>query len=132
MDLHAVAGSLCHLTGPATRGIEKLAQKFVIELLTEEGSMPYLPKHGCRFLSRLRRSVRTEFDVIVAFAAAYNKVKRSLRSEHTRRVPKDERLAGAYLTSIMVQPGGVLILEIAVRNTLGEVATILTPAIKIG
>lgn len=131
IDIKAVHHGQCTLAGDPVSGIEKLCQKFVLELLTETGSMAFLPKRGCQFLTRLRQHARTEFDVIVAFSGAYHKVRRALRAEENRRIPKDERLASAYLTRIIIQPGGVLLLELAVRNMVGVVATVLTPPIQL-
>ncbi len=131
MDLRVLYADRCTLAGATEvlHGVTQVGQKFMLELLTELGSMIYLPQQGCNFLQRLRKHSKTEFDVIVAFSSAHNKVRRTLRSEETKYTPPNERFADAYLTQIIIQPGGVLVLEIAVRNMLGEVVQFTTPPI---
>lgn len=58
-------------------GIKKLAQHFIIELLTELGSVKYLPNKGCRFLKYIK-SATTEFDVFSAFNAVKHRIKNNL------------------------------------------------------
>jgi len=132
-DLNVIRDGRCSLHSAHTevRGIDKLGQKFVLELLTEEGSMLYLPKRGCRFIPRLRHRAKTEFDIVVAFAASYHKIRRNLRSEASKHTPSDERLAVAYLTQITIYPGPVLVLELVIRNVAGDVTQIETPPINL-
>jgi hypothetical protein len=110
-------------------GTMKLGQRVMLELLTEEGSMHYLMNAGCSFLPRVRRS-KSEFDVLVAFAAAKSKIKRTLRAENTIATPMTERLADMIVRQITLNEGYVTV-TIIVTARSGTRVKVTTPPIKL-
>jgi hypothetical protein len=42
-------------SGKITTGVQKLAQRWLLEFLTETGSIPALPDRGCLFMRQARR-----------------------------------------------------------------------------
>lgn len=114
---------------PARRvsGIEKLGQRFILELFTEQGSIPYLSSRGCDFATNLRRGwVLTEYDAFAAFAAAVLQAAANLQAEDSTSDPDDERLAGAQLVSLSVAPETTT-LTIAVHSVTGSSTTLQVP-----
>lgn len=87
-------------------GAQKLAQRWALEFLTEEGSMPGLPERGCGFMQRVRQGrLRTQADVIAAFNTSGIAVTRNLRNEEYDGMPADERFLSADLLSVAFLPG---------------------------
>lgn len=93
-------------SGAITTGIQKLAQRWLLEFMTEQGSMPGLPERGTNFM----RAARTgQFSVPITvraqFAAANLIVTRNLRNEETDDMPPDERFSDAELLNVAILPG---------------------------
>jgi hypothetical protein len=87
-------------------GIAKLAQRYVLEFLTERGSMPYRAGRGCDFMTKLRLGyLRHESDVFAAFALASADVLDNLLDDEADATPADERLASATLAGVQIFPG---------------------------
>lgn len=87
--------------GALIAGIQKLVQRFLLELLTEKGSMRYLPSRGSTFLIDLHSSRwRTPADVTASFSAALVDVRRNLIGEESEADPPDERFLSASLLSV--------------------------------
>lgn len=79
----------------------KLAQRWVIEFLTEKNSMPFANNRGCSFVTRLRSGrVRTEHDLFTAFAASNVDLSRNLRGEESSTDDARERYAGSKLLGL--------------------------------
>jgi hypothetical protein len=95
-------------SGKICTGVQKLAQRWLLEFLTETGSMPGLPTRGCIFM-RLARTggFRTRRNVGAVFAAAGMVINRNLRQEETDDMPADERFGTATLVSAAVMPGDI-------------------------
>ena len=116
----AAAGMLC-------TGIQKLSQRFVLELLTERGSMFYLPDRGTQFMTRFRLGyMRTEADVFVAFNFALNDAELRLTAEELDTDPADERYAGATLDLVTIADG-VVILHVTLRSMAGTGREVIMP-----
>jgi hypothetical protein len=129
-DIRVIASGACQL-GRGEKPLEgprRLGQKFIIELLTETGSMRYLPRRGCHFLARLRKAALTEYDVLVAFVAARHQIRRHLRSEEKGGLPLDECFSGATLDGIAINDD-MLQLDITVRSKAGAAVRVMTPPI---
>ncbi len=109
-------------------GLALLAQRFLLELLTERGSMYYLPKRGCDFIARLRKA-KTEFDIIVAFAAARAQLKRNLRNDE-KELPLDACYKSASVGQMSIS-NSEIVLEFVVRSRSNETITITTPVLKL-
>lgn len=113
--------------GEVVAGILKLSQRFLLELLTEKGSMPYLPQRGNTFIARAREgSLRTQFDALAAFSAALLDIRTNLQSEEKDTDPDDERYADAQINSITVYPGR-LTLNVSVSSRAGTSRKVIAP-----
>lgn len=110
-------------------GIYRLAQRFLLELLTVQGSMRYLPKRGCNFIKSLQQTVITEFDVFIAFAIAKRDIARNLRNEDKTNKPH-EKYKNCKLNRITLDNDGIII-ELIVLNAAGSMLTFTTPQIKL-
>jgi hypothetical protein len=116
----AAAGQLC-------TGIQKLAQRFVLELLTEAGSMLYLPNRGTKFMIQFRQGyLRTETDVFIAFNLALNDLELSLAAEELATDSPDEVYANATLDSVTILNGGVS-LHVTLRSQAGTAREVIMP-----
>lgn len=92
-------------SGKLCVGIQKLAQRWLLEFFTETGSMPGLPERGCNFLAVARGGgFRSQINVRGAFADAEAIIQRNLLDEEYEGMPADERLASAELVSISISP----------------------------
>jgi hypothetical protein len=92
-------------SGLVITGIQKLAQRFVLEFLTDKGSMKYLPARGGTFLANARAgSLRTEVDVFTSFELALGSIESALLAEENSTDPDDERYLFAELTNIVFTP----------------------------
>jgi hypothetical protein len=116
----AAAGMLC-------TGIQKLAQRFVLEMLTEQGSMLYLPDRGTTFMIRLRQGyLRVEADVFIAFNLALNSAELSLTAEESNTDPADERYAGASLDLVIITVD-TIILHVTLQSRAGNTRQVILP-----
>lgn len=89
--------------GRVATGIAKLLQRFLIELLTDIGSIPYLTHRGTSFVRELRAGLfHNAIDVSARFAAAAATAGKNLQSDDDEDTPDDERFARAELTSIQM------------------------------
>lgn len=110
-------------------GIRRLAQRVLLELLTDHGSMPYQSRRGCTFVRRCRAGM-SEYDVIVAFAAARSRIKRLLKTDVTADTPKNEQLADMRLGGIFLG-NGQLIAAVLVISRAGDAVQVDTPPIPL-
>jgi hypothetical protein len=116
----AAAGQLC-------TGVQKLAQRFVLELLTEKGSMLYLPGRGTTFMIQFRQGyLRTETDVFIAFNLALNDLELSLTAEELATDPDDERYALATLDSVSIL-SGTIVMHVTLRSLAGTSRKVIMP-----
>lgn len=114
------AGMLC-------TGVQKLAQRFVLELLTEQGSMLYLPDRGTTFMIRFRQGyLRVEADVFIAFYLALNDLELNLTAEELATDPFDERYGSATLDSVTILAGTV-VLHITLMSLAGTSRAVILP-----
>lgn len=117
-------------SGQICVGVQKLAQRWLLEFLTEQGSMPGLPTRGSEFM-RVARSggFRTRLNVSAAFAAANMTIRRNLVAEEYAGMPDDEKFASAELLSATVLPtfnadrnSGTTIIYLNMRVKINSVA----------
>jgi len=93
------AGEIC-------TGIQKLAQRFLIKLMTKKGSRKYAPDEGTNFMLKIQQGrIRTETDMYAAFQLAELAAGRQLRAEETDADPDDERYRKTSMTALTVSPG---------------------------
>lgn len=114
-------------SGQICTGIQKLAQRWALEFLTETGSMLGLPARGCTFMTMLRSgALRTQSDVMAAFATANLFITRALRKEEYTGMPDDERFDSAELTSVALLPG-YMNLSVMVNSAAGDARAVILP-----
>lgn len=114
-------------SGALTTGLQKLSQRFLLELLTVRGSLVYLADRGTTFLLELRSGqLRTTADVMDAFARAEHYARGPLRREQSDTDPADERYQKAELLAATLS-GDRLSLRIRVISAAGSDAVIIYP-----
>lgn len=114
-------------SGALIAGIQKLAQRFVLELCTEKGSMKYLPERGCDFMLDAKiGGWRTPAEVESSFNGAMIDIERNLMEEEADSDPLDERFASATLDAVSLASDRV-VLHITVLSRAGASRTVLYP-----
>lgn len=114
-------------SGALISGIEKLAQRFLLELLTELGSLRYLPGRGCLFLIEARQGLwRSAGDVVASFNSSLLLVKRNLMADELESDPNDERFGEAELESVSLTRD-LAVLRVNLTSLAGETRKILYP-----
>ena len=115
-------------SGLVCTGIVKLAQRFLLELLTEQGTIPYDPLRGTTFMRELRLGlVPTTVDAEISFALALDQAKLRLQLEETDAMPGDERYGRAELLSLTIAPADTLKLRIQLTSLDGTGVTLILP-----
>jgi hypothetical protein len=115
-------------SGALITGIEKLVQRFLIELLTEQGSLDYQLARGTFFMTSLRAGVvRTSQDLFAEFSSAEVDVRDNLQLEEDfANDPADERYRAAELISASLF-GDTATLTIRVDSVAGDSRTVIYP-----
>lgn len=87
--------------GKIVTGGAKLAQKYVVILMTEKGSIPYAPKRGSNFIGILKMNgMYTEADFLTAFAGAQLDISSQLKPRPTD--PPDEQYKKVTVKNITI------------------------------
>ena len=106
-------------SGHLVTGVHKMAQWFLLELLTPVGSVAHRGI-GTGFLSQAKRGVwRTSADVTRDYALAAAQARRAMRLRQRVSDPADERLAKDELISVAIASGSVS-LRIALTSAAGD------------
>lgn len=115
-------------SGALTTGIQKLVQRFLLELLTEKGSLQYTPGRGTVFMTQLRLGyIRTTAQLIALFNTVELDIRNSLRlEENFEKDPADERFKQAELISASLS-GDRAYLNIKVLSQAGTSRTVIYP-----
>ncbi len=114
-------------SGALIAGIEKLTQRFLLELLTEQGSLEYQPSRGTFFITEIRAgAIRTSQQLISSFSSAELTLRNSLVQEELDSDPADERYRSAVLNSAAVS-GDTATLDITLSSQAGESRTVIYP-----
>lgn len=96
-------------SGAICVGIQKLAQRWLLEFMTEVGSMPGLPERGCSFMRAARTGkFLTRRHVETEFVRANIDVRRNLQAEEYDDMPDDEKFASAELLNSVVVPENIV------------------------
>jgi hypothetical protein len=116
-------------SGKVCAGIQKLAQRWLIEFLTPLGSVPYLPARGCNFINQSRSGrLRTEADAFTAFTFARDKVAFNLRLEdNAGTYPDDEKYSGVELLALKLEIGSKLSLSVRIDSLAGVSRVFVVP-----
>jgi hypothetical protein len=109
--------------GTTVSGSNKLAQRVVIELMTELGSQLYSGR-GTLFLTRLRTSAYTETDVLVAFSSIKPTLRNNIQTEELSTDDPAERYLDSYIDQIVITPNAVQ-LRLSIMSRAG-LTTVLT------
>jgi hypothetical protein len=114
-------------SGAIAVGGQKLAQRWLLEFLTEEGSMPALPSRGTDFMTKVRRGgLRTASDMRLAFNFASFTARLNLAKEEDDTWPSDERIDAAILDSVSFSPGFAS-LRVIIVSKAGAARSIILP-----
>ncbi len=96
--------------GRIVTGPQKVAQRFLVELLKEVASMRFRPAEGTTFLTEARvGAFRTHSDVFGAFRRGVAMAKPLIQRQELDTDPDDERFVDAVIISIAVIPGEAVI-----------------------
>lgn len=97
-------------SGSVLTGLVKLGQRFLVELLTERGSMTFLPTRGSTFMTEARLGyIRTSQDLFSAFTRGLLDVSRSMRAEEQSTDREDERFGAAEILSVAYSGGSAVV-----------------------
>ena len=114
-------------SGALITGIQKLVQRFLLELLTERGSMPHALNRGTLFMAQLRAGViRTSQDLFASFSVAALDVQTRLQLEELTTDPPDERFKKADLLSTDLS-GDTASLTIQITSLADTTYTVVYP-----
>lgn len=114
-------------SGQVTAGIQKLAQRWLLEMLTETGSIPYDLVRGTSLLFDARNGIlRTTVDAEQSFVLAAAAAKVNLILEEDENMPDDERFDSVVLDSVTVTTDRV-IYRTTLRSLAGTDRVILLP-----
>lgn len=113
--------------GELIAGIEKLVQRFAIELLTEATTLTYLPARGTEFITAARSGQwQTTGDVKSAFNSSLVSLAENLQAEEDAADPADERFGSAELISVSLF-GDSVTLSVRITSLAGTTFTALLP-----
>ena len=114
-------------SGLLIAGVEKLVNRFLIELLTEKGSLDYAMDRGSFFMTQLRLGlVRTTADLFYEFSVAELDVRGQLQGEELPTDPDDERYAGSSMLSSSLL-GDTMTLSVNVLSRAGTSRNVIFP-----
>lgn len=126
-------------SGAICVGVQKLAQRWLLEFMTETGSMPGLPQRGCEFMRSARTGkFLTQRHVETEFVRSNIDVRRNLRAEEYTDMPDDEKFASAELLNAVVVPENIvggktatsaayLNLTVKINSVAGDSRQIIVP-----
>jgi hypothetical protein len=110
-------------SGQLLTGEYKLAQRYIRQLLTPRGSIPYLPNDGTNFVNGLRfGAVSTESDVLSLFVAAQLSLRPNLNNEETTSQPANEKYLTSSITKVTITGTGLAITIVVVSQAQTQIA----------
>ena len=113
-------------SGRTVVGMEKLAQRFLLELLTPTDEIAQ-ETMGCPFIDRLTTgNFSSESDVFVAFSSAAGLVVSRLKEAETADDPDNERIASVRAVSLTLA-NGAMRLAIRLTNQAGTASNLTVP-----
>lgn len=115
-------------TGALITGIEKLVQRFLLELLTEKGSLLYAQHRGTFFITKIRAGmVRTSQALFSVFNSSELELRTNLKLEDNKLIePADERYKQSKLLAASLL-GDVATLSIQVQSMAEENRIVIYP-----
>jgi hypothetical protein len=113
--------------GSLVTGIQKLAQRVLLVLLTPLGSRQYRPREGTLFMTDAQMGLwRTVADVQQSFSSARLDVARQLRAIESDSDPDDERYGNLTLTGVTLA-GDKVSIRLLVESKAGTSYSLITP-----
>lgn len=113
--------------GEICTGVQKLAQRWLLEFLTVTGSLLYLPLRGCDFVGQLRQGqLRTTLDVQQAFYLAVQQIQVNLLAEDSMTSAPDEVLGSVALDGVVIS-GDALTITVTILSSAGTSAELILP-----
>ena len=86
-------------------GVRKLAQRWLLEFLTIDGSATKMPTRGSTFMrNAFAGKFRSGLSVRHEFAKAAAQITQNLQNEENEDMPADERFASAELVDFVILP----------------------------
>jgi hypothetical protein len=114
-------------SGLITTGVQKLAQRWLLEFLTESGSMPGLPTRGTNFMTLVKQGrLRTTAAITAQFHFAAHTARIALSQEENDSWTDDERIGEVKLQSLAFLPGYAK-LYVSVSSRAGNTREIIMP-----
>lgn len=118
-------------SGAVVTGVYKLSQRFLLELLTAKGSIPFRPERGTDFIREVQSGrIRSEQDATLSFNFALVDVQQNLQAEEDDftaiPMPDDERFDRAELETLTLI-GDFLQLTTTVFSLAGTSRTVVLP-----
>ena len=115
-------------SGEITTGIQKLAQRWIITMLTELGSVTYKPEMGTAFMTQLRAGeVHSDADMRALFTLTELSAREQLQNEITTTTPLDEQYLSASLEAVTVSNGNISITVNLYSKSPENTATFIMP-----
>lgn len=93
-------------TGEICTGVQKLAQRFLLALLTEQGTVKHAPDYGTTFMTEIRQgSIQTDAELRSLFDLSAQHVGLQLVAEESDDDPPDEKFKKAELIGVSLSSG---------------------------
>lgn len=113
--------------GTVCTGVQKLAQRWVIQFLTIQGSIPFYPDEGTDFVAQIRRGeLQNEARVLSAFSIAAVRVRDSLLAEETDDMHPEDRMGNATLEDVTISPEWIS-LRVTLTSLAGTSRRVILP-----
>lgn len=113
--------------GRAVAGTAKLAQRFFLEFMTEQGSIPQAPLRGSTFMYAARTGqLRTTSEAEQQFYLALDEITDNLIGEEEESIPDDEAFSAAELEEISLA-AGYLTLRVRLTSVAGSSREVILP-----
>lgn len=114
-------------SGQICAGVQKLTQRWLLEFLTETGSMPGAPTRGTDFMRLVRQGrLRTTANITAQFNFAAYAARANLAKEEDDTWPDDERIGNVTLMSLAFLPGYAK-LYIQILSRAGAARSVILP-----
>lgn len=113
--------------GQICTGIQKLSQRWLLEFMTEYGSMPGRPTRGSGFMTAVRQGrIQNTLAATSEFETAAILVRQNLQNEEYEDMPADERFTSTELVAVAILPG-YLQLRVKINSAAGDSREVILP-----
>ena len=114
-------------SGEICTGIQKLAQRVLITLLTKLNSQTYWPAEGTVLITAFENGqIQTESDMLSYFTLAEQQLEQQMLAAQTGSEPLDEQYKSLTLNTITIGPG-ILQFSVTLTSQAGTTATYIVP-----